>query len=1242
MRQINGNSARRWLIAILCLIAFCSSTAIAAAATPPQQLWEAPLGGESGAEAGRLKGPAAVAADPTSGHIYVAEIGNSRISEFDAWGEFLKAWGWGVRDGAAELQTCGPQAVPPSAACLTGISGSGVGQFTGMGGGLAIDSSGNIFVGDGTNRRIQKFDPSAGPEGKEVRFLSMFGGEVNKGPNHPGNLCTATHIAEGDTCGIGTVGTGDGQLERLYYPGNYITIGPDGTIFLGDEKGRIQEFEPDGSFKSKFTLGGPLPGNVISSLVVDSAGNLYVTFLQRDNIYKFDSSGAPLATIPVELFVESPLALDALGNLYAVRENHPITGGPPVFQEVVEFGPSGTPILPPGEGFAAQNISSGGLTLLSIATNSVTAAGGTDIYVVSTGVGSGSVSSYGPPPDKWAPPKRPPSITAQYALSVDADGATVGAQINPRFWADTRYYVEWGTGPCSAGGCPERRPAPPGPELGAGIVNAAVNTKAILLAGLQPATTYHYRFVAQSTGSEGAEVRGVGGQVGLDGAEATFTTPAIPTLSPPDSCPNAQFRVGFSAHLSECRAYEMVSPVDKNGTDIVSLINLNSNPAALDQSAVSGEALTYTSSQGFGDTKGVPYVSQYIASRGASGWQSHAISPPQGLSLLGIGDRVEVEYRAFTADLCGSALRHTTDPPLVPAAVEGFANLYLRDNCPPGADAYTALTTSAPPNQDPQDFEPQVQGLAANGSCAVFYAGDKLTPEASSGLDGAHQVYESCGGPLRLISVLPNGIANSGGASAGTANQKTIGIRTGTTAAALSADGSRVYWTASEDGPEKLYVRINATQEQSKVSGGKCTEAQKACTIRVSETVSAAKAHFWNASADGSRSLFTIEDVVPIGSNGTGKLYEFDLATKKSLPIAAEVMGVLGASTDATRVYFVSKEVLTGANADGRSPALGKGNLYLFDAARSGPDRYRFLAILSVSDARTRANKELTPANVEPYKKVSRVSAGGETVAFMSNASLTGYDNVDSQSGKADAEIFAYDSTAKSGGGELHCISCNPTGQRPAGRLLRLEDEPSSWAAGLLSPFQSELYGSRALSDDGTRIFFDGYEALTPGDTNGKADVYQWTALSAGTCTEQSREYSQPNGGCLSLISSGGSATDSQFVDASPTGDDVFFTTDSSLVSQDTGLIDIYDARVGGGYPAQPGQPGACEGEACQGPSSAPNDRVPSSMTFQGAGNVRKATKRSCPKGKVRRKGRCVKKHKGGKKHRSNHRRAGR
>lgn len=95
-------------------------------------------------------------------------------------------------------------------------------------------------------------------------------------------------------------------------------------------------------------------------------------------------------------------------------------------------------------------------------------------------------------------------------------------------------------------------------------------------------------------------------------------------------------------------------------------------------------------------------------------------------------------------------------------------------------------------------------------------------------------------------------------------------------------------------------------------------------------------------------------------------------------------------------------------------------------------------------------------------------------------------------------------------------------------------------------------------------------------------------------------------------------------------GEDVFFTTISVLLLQDYGLIDLYDARVDGGF-SEPEPLFICEGEACQGPLTPPPDLTLVSSTYNGSGNVK--PKKTCPKGKhkVKKNGKykCVKKKKG-------------
>ena len=177
----------------------------------------------------------------------------------------------------------------------------------------------------------------------------------------------------------------------------------------------------------------------------------------------------------------------------------------------------------------------------------------------------------------------------------------------------------------------------------------------------------------------------------------------------------------------------------------------------------------------------------------------------------------------------------------------------------------------------------------------------------------------------------------------------------------------------------------------------------------------------------------------------------------------------------------------------------------------------------------------------------------------------------------------------------------------------------------------------RYLTDTG-RLFFDSEDSLSPLDTNeGAEDVYQWEPGGVGGCTQA--------GGCVALISAGREQEDSNLVAVDETGANVFFTTRDRLVAKDTDeLIDLYDAREGGGIAAETEtQRSECQGESCQPSPNPPSEVTPASAAFAGAGNLAQSnpSKPRCPKGRkqVKRKGRtrCVAKH--AKRHHRKHKR---
>jgi hypothetical protein len=587
-------------------------------------------------------------------------------------------------------------------------------------------------------------------------------------------------------------------------------------------------------------------------------------------------------------------------------------------------------------------------------------------------------------------------------------------------------------------------------------------------------------------------------------------------------------------------------------------------------------------------------------------------------------------------------------------------NLYRRDDC--GPPDFELLTTAVPPGFSRElegtdsKYIPGIQGFSVDGSRTVIRADAVLTPDAcktnQEESKGLFQVYVAHQGNLHLVSVLPNGKPACVHSSVGTMRSRFGNVEEDNVFHAVSDDASRIFWSTSgradnkspvtenggsEDQPGPLYVRENPEGEVG--GNAKCSETRpgQACTIRITND---SKARFWGADVKGTTAIYTT------GANDDSELFEYDIDTETPTPIAKGVVGVAGMSNDATHVYFVSTEALSGsgANPQGDEAQAGKPNLYLHE---QGVGTARFVATLADIEV-----LPPSPAALFPYARTSLVSGDGTHIAFTSAASPTGYDNTDANSEQPDVEVYLYDAGNGAGGGQLTCVSCNPSGARHAGRAVSNDlrtGEPDLWTAATIPGWEVEFHPDRLLSADGNRLFFESFDGLVPRDTNGKEDVYAWErATDKQDCLSTLGgevflgEDPAASGGCLSLISSGQSSADSEFLDASRSGDDVFFTTAKSLLPQDYGLLDVYDARVDGGFPPPPAPKPPCEGEACQPPISPPNDPTPGSASFQGSGNLKPGnTKRSrpCPKAKrrVRKAGRarCVAKHR-----RAHHRRA--
>jgi hypothetical protein len=877
-----------------------------------------------------------------------------------------------------------------------------------------------------------------------------------------------------------------------------------------------------------------------------------------------------------------------------------------------------------------------------------------------------------------------PEIAGVALSGVGSSVATLSAQIDPG-GAPTGYRVEYGTSEAYGSSTLEA-------SAGAGSTPAAVQ---ISLSGLLPGTVYHARIVASN---EVAVVQG---------ASLTFTTSGAAPAS--------------ASILPDDRAYELVSnfpPGRDEETDVPSSGYQGTDPGLIAhglatpypfQVASNGDAVVYPGDAPPTGGSDALDRNDYMATRTAGGtWTQVNIQPPGA------------EYRAFSSDLSVGILSAKESELGGGSSEPADGDLFAHMTAGGAGGEYEPLYTGTPPNRPSSQFgtvkfhtaraEGGLYYAGANAGTSAVPASSQLLVEADDALlTGAgpfeqeldadveqevierregNYLYDSAAGRLSLVDLLPDGQVQPN-ASFGS-YQVTGGdgapIAPGVNNA-ISADGSRIFWTALEGEGEgerpshALYVRENATQPQSPLggpAGEECTVSTDACTVQVDASQGGPESgggEFWTASGDGSRVLFTDcrrltgeSTAVPgggcshVGSEGGGQttftgndLYEYQVNPETgktgvlrdltvSTPdevtldeaggdlLGADVQGVLGASEDGEYVYFAADGVLTtGQNTEGREPIPGQPNLYLrHDGATT------FIATLSTvdgSDVAPIADCGQGPGcagdwQTAPSYRTAEVTPDGHSLVFMSNRSLTGYDSEDTGHGLD--EVFLFEAGSGSHPPALRCVSCNPSGEPPVPTALGAANRPSSGigdVGGFIPTSQGIVEQPRVISADGSRVFFDSGEPLVPTDTNGWLDVYEWERDGAGTCTDSQ--------GCVYLLSGGTDPENSYLIGADSSGDNAFFVSRADLVLADRGGDgdELYDARVDG---VQPPAVAACEGTGCQGvPPTPPIFATPASVTFNGIGNfppppppavVKPKTKTvKCRKPKKLTHGKCVK-----------------
>ena len=184
-----------------------------------------------------LSQPVGVAID-TSGNLFIADYSNSRIRKVTLGG------------------------------IITTVAGNGLGDYSGDGGpatsavlfgptGVAIDTSGNLFIADILNNRIRKVTPAG--------IITTVAGNGSFGYS-------------GDD--------GPATSAQLYYP-NGVAVDTSGNLFIADtQNNAIRKVTPAGIITTTYGVySGP------SGVAIDTSGNLFIADTYNCEIHKVTPGG---------------------------------------------------------------------------------------------------------------------------------------------------------------------------------------------------------------------------------------------------------------------------------------------------------------------------------------------------------------------------------------------------------------------------------------------------------------------------------------------------------------------------------------------------------------------------------------------------------------------------------------------------------------------------------------------------------------------------------------------------------------------------------------------------------------------------------------------------------------------------------------------------------------------------------------------------------------------------------------
>lgn len=682
------------------------------------------------------------------------------------------------------------------------------------------------------------------------------------------------------------------------------------------------------------------------------------------------------------------------------------------------------------------------------------------------------------------------------------------------------------------------------------------------------------------------------------------------------------------------RVYEMVSPLYKGGYGANLIFGV----------APDGDGVVFTSLGTFAGAPSSPSLNGYFSRRGELEWSTTSlIAPATILPASTLNQPLDVSstldwslFGGYQGPNAGRAIHehtesvfmlHRTDTPDL-ATYFNLAGPILKPV--PGSGLGANYRGAS------QDLAHIVLFASGSEPLLTGIGSEPLSTMAAEAKESKEQVYDDADSGEDAPSVEPVGLNDKHEFI-----DKFCAVALGTPALggsvnkhsefnAIANSGREIFFATStnvgqgpscgtQTNPEEVFVRIDghSTLELSAPQFGECSEDPCAAAV-------AQRAEFQGANEAGTCAFFTTSQPLVNGDKDAGNdLYvarvghtgEAIGAPACSSSVndqgapeitsmvqvshdphageAAEVQGVVAVNPDGSSVFFVARGVLSDApDAQGQSAVAGADNLYMFDTDTGGPPR--FVADLCSGAEMSGIARDFECPSDQGQSQLdanlwlsstpeAQTADAGRFLLFGSYGQLTS-DDADSTK-----DLYRYDAVT----GALERVSVGEAGYDANGNNdafdARMNEEQLNGSSSVLTARLS----TRAISEDGTRVIFASAEPLSPGAINGLVNIYEW---------HKEEDWSE---GVVSLISSGNSSELVEDAVITPGGGDVFFVTAQGLVRQDTdGKVDVYDARLGGGFPAPTAALQPCSGDACQGPLSTPVALlVPGSVSQAAGGN---------------------------------------